>query len=301
MIVALQPPRTRPADHWIAPSRCLRKFGLAVAGGGPAHAGVEGAPALEVAAPGDRPVACRPSRCRRRPGRRSRGSGRRCGPCRSDAGSSGTRCRCASTRAADLLVAGCTRSPTATTWSLTRSRAGGIGPGRTDQAGDERVAGLGLSRAADADEAAAGLDVGLERGLLGGAEPVALVVEEDHGAVVREVRGVELRRVGGVVDREAVRGPERLDRGDTRVRSSRPSARGTRAREAIARARRSRRPASVRAPRAARPTDPRRRGGLHAAAVDPPRDAGHIPASIELRPPPERPTGLWSSAAPNHT
>ncbi len=48
------------ADHARAPldraEQVGAEVGLPVAGGRPAHAGVEGAPALEVAAPGDRPV-----------------------------------------------------------------------------------------------------------------------------------------------------------------------------------------------------------------------------------------------------
>ena len=88
---------------------------------------------------------------------------------------------------------------------------------RADQAGDERAGGLGLGRAADADEAAAALDVALERGLLRGVQAIAVVVEEDDRAVAREVGRGEGRRVRGRIDLEAVRGAERLERRDAGV------------------------------------------------------------------------------------
>ena len=57
-------------------------------------------------------------------------------------------------------------------------RAARGGP-RADQVAVEGAAGLALGGAADADEAAAAVDVALEGGLLRGVERVAGVAEED--------------------------------------------------------------------------------------------------------------------------
>jgi hypothetical protein len=97
-----------------------------------------------------------------------------------------------------------------------RGRAVGGRP-RADQAVDERAARLRLGRAADADEAAAAVDVALQRGLLGRVEAVAGVVEEDDRAVLREVGGRERARVLRDVDAEVVRAAERLQSTHARV------------------------------------------------------------------------------------
>lgn len=58
--------------------------------------------------------------------------------------------------------------------------------------------------------------VALERRLLRRRQDVPRRVEEDHGGVGGEIRGVDLRGVVRVVDPEAVRGAERLDEGRPR-------------------------------------------------------------------------------------
>ena len=75
------------------------------------------------------------------------------------------------------------------------------------------VALLELGRLADADEAAAALDVGLQVGFLGGAEHVARRVDEHDRAIAGEVRGGDLRRVGRHVDRVVAGGAGGLERG----------------------------------------------------------------------------------------
>jgi hypothetical protein len=87
-----------------------------------------------------------------------------------------------------------------------------------DEAVKEGAVGLEAGGLADADEPAAALDVVAEGGLLRGLEHVAARVDEDHRAVLVEVRAGE--RGGGIgarVDLEVVRGAERLDRRDRLV------------------------------------------------------------------------------------
>ena len=171
----------------------LLEVGLAVAGGRAAEAGVEGAAARVVAAPGDRPVGAtrggavagrRVGRVVARDGVDRAGRAR--GPAVVDVAARPLQRQVASggmhaVAEDDDLVGG-------------GGRARRVGA-RADQAVDERVARLGLSRRADADEAAAGLDVALEGGLLRGVEAVARVVEEHDGAVGREVGRAEDARV----------------------------------------------------------------------------------------------------------
>jgi hypothetical protein len=95
-------------------------------------------------------------------------------------------------------------------------RAARCGTG-ADQVAVEGASGLALGGAADADEAAAAVDVPLERVLLRGVERVAGVAKEDDGAVVVEFRRREVGRALARVDAEVVRRAERLDRGDARV------------------------------------------------------------------------------------
>ena len=66
----------------------------------------------------------------------------------------------------------------------------------------------------DADVAVAGRDVALEGGLLSVAEDVARGRQEDDGLVLGEVRVVELGRILGGIDGEAVGRAELLDRRD---------------------------------------------------------------------------------------
>ena len=114
-------------------------------------------------------------------------------------------------------VAGWTRSPTATTFSAVAVGLPGGGTG-ADQVAVEGAARLALGGAADADEAAAVVDVALEGGLLRGVERVAGVAEEDDGAVLLEVGGGEVGRVSGSSSTlEVVGGAERLDGGDAGV------------------------------------------------------------------------------------
>ena len=72
---------------------------------------------------------------------------------------------------------------------------------------------LGVGRRVDAGVAAAGLDVALERGLLGRVEHVTGGGEEDDDLVLREVGVVERAAVLGGRHREVVVGGERLDGG----------------------------------------------------------------------------------------
>ncbi len=69
----------------------------------------------------------------------------------------------------------------------------------------------------DAGVAAAGPDVALEGGLLGGVEDVAGGGEPDHRLVLREVGVGELGGVLGGGDGETVLGAELLDGGDALV------------------------------------------------------------------------------------
>ena len=94
-------------------------------------------------------------------------------------------------------------------------RTAGCGAG-ADQAVEERAARLRLGGAADADEAAAALDEGLEGRLLGRVERVGRA-EEDDRAVLGEVGRGEISRALGRVDLEVVGGAECLDGGDAGV------------------------------------------------------------------------------------
>ena len=88
---------------------------------------------------------------------------------------------------------------------------------RAEHVGQELPAGLGLDRRADTDEAAAIRVVVLERLLLSAGEQVAGRVEEDHRAVLRQVRGGELAADRGWArcgDREAATRRDGLDRRD---------------------------------------------------------------------------------------
>ena len=76
---------------------------------------------------------------------------------------------------------------------------------------------LGVGGGVDAHVAVARRDVALECGLLRVGEDVARGRQEDDGLVLGEVGVVEGGRVLGGVDREVVRGAERLDRGDALV------------------------------------------------------------------------------------
>ena len=91
------------------------------------------------------------------------------------------------------------------------------GRARADQVAEERAAGLRLGGAADADEPAAALDVGLERGLLRGVELVAGVAEEDDGPVLAEVDQREVGRILALSTLKSLIGAERLDRADAGV------------------------------------------------------------------------------------
>ena len=183
---------------------CRRSTGSRPAGGcgswprrscrGPAHAGVEGAAALEVAAPGDRPVGAAGGRCRRRRGRPGRGSGRRCGPGRWAGSATRTR-RPERVHSSGSVLGRRVDAVADLDDLLGRAGRAARGGARADQVAEEGAARLALGGAADADEAAAVLDVALERGLLRGVERVAGVAEEDDGAVAVEVGGGEVGRV----------------------------------------------------------------------------------------------------------
>ncbi len=95
---------------------------------------------------------------------------------------------------------------------------GGAGRPGAEQVGQERPVRLGLDRRVDAQEAAALVEVGLERGLLGVVEHVPGRVEEDDRPVQLEVRGVELAGVVGDIDVEPVLGAELGDRADAGAR-----------------------------------------------------------------------------------
>ena len=88
------------------------------------------------------------------------------------------------------------------------------GAGEADQRVEERVVALlELGRLADADEAAAVLDVGLQVGFLLGVEHVAGGVDEHDGAIAGEVRRGDLGRVGRDVDRVVAGRAGGLERG----------------------------------------------------------------------------------------
>ena len=79
-------------------------------------------------------------------------------------------------------------------------------------------AGSVCDRGVDADEAAAVVEVALERFLLGVVQDVALGVQEHDRAVLLQMLLVELRCVVGHLDHESVLGAELPDLGDARVR-----------------------------------------------------------------------------------
>jgi hypothetical protein len=85
--------------------------------------------------------------------------------------------------------------------------------GEADERVEERLALLELGRLADADEAAAAIDVSLQRGLLAGVQDVTGGVHERHGAVPLQVGDADRGRLPRHVDGEVVRGAERLDGG----------------------------------------------------------------------------------------
>ena len=159
----------------------LLEVRLAVAGGRPAHAGVEGTTALVVAAPGDRPVGA--ARGGAVAGGRADGAVARDGVDRAR-GTRGPAVVDVVARPLERQALGGRVHAVAEDDDLVggRGRARRVGA-RADQPGDEGVARLGLGRRADADEPAAALDVALQGGLLRGVQAVARVVEEDHGAV----------------------------------------------------------------------------------------------------------------------
>ncbi len=83
---------------------------------------------------------------------------------------------------------------------------------RAQGVGQELPAGLGLDRGVNRDQAAAGVDVALERGLLGVVEHVAGRVEEHHSSVAREIVAREPCGIVGRGDPEVVAVTERPDR-----------------------------------------------------------------------------------------
>ena len=203
------------ADHAGAPldraEQVGAEVGLVVARRGPAHAGVEGAAALEVAAPRDRPVGAADVGAVAGGGVRGAVAGDRVDL----AGGPGLPL-VPDVRAGPLERErpGCGVDAVADLDDLL-GRAGRAARGGTgaDQVAVEGAARLALGGAADADEAAAVVDVALEGVLLRGVERVAGVAEEDDGAVAVEVGGREVGRVLARVDVEVVRGAERLDGG----------------------------------------------------------------------------------------
>ena len=97
--------------------------------------------------------------------------------------------------------------------NLVRHRLGaelacGSGP---EDVGQELPVGLGLDGRPDADEAAAGAEVGLECRLLCWVEGTAGRVEEHHGPEPGQVLGGETRRVAVGLDTKAVRHAELAD------------------------------------------------------------------------------------------
>ncbi len=198
-----------------AAQQVLAQVVLGVCGRGAAHAGVEAAATLEVTAPGDRRVGAARGRAVA-----GRGAGRAVAGERVDRAR-----RARGPRVPDVIARPLERQITRRGVHAVAGRddlrgrgrrAGGRGA-RTDQPVEERVAGLGLRRGADADEAAATLDVALQRTLLRRVQAVARAVEKDDRAIGREVRRGHRRRVRGRLDAEAVRRAERRDGGDACV------------------------------------------------------------------------------------
>ena len=167
---------------------------LGVAVRGPAHAGEEGPPAADVAAPRDRVVGAagrRPVTGRvgqRAPARdRVDGAGRPRLPAVPDVRAVELERQVARRgmhAVADLE--GPRRRP---------GRARRVGA-RADQVVEQRRSRLALGRGADPDEAAAALHEVGERALLLAVEPVAGRVQKYDRAVAREVRSPEGRRAG---------------------------------------------------------------------------------------------------------
>ena len=209
----MQSARTSPAVHWIAPSRWSWISASRVAAGGPAHRGVERAPALEVATPGDRVVGAADvgAVTGRVVGRVPAGD-------RVDLAGRAVRPRVPLVGAVDhqRQLAGGRVHPVAEDHGLLAALGGGRP--RADQPVEEVRVLLGVGRRADAEEPVAVLDVGAQRVLLRGlGKDVPVGVEEGDRGVGLEVRRGEVGGVVGDRDAEAVLRAEVLDRDDARV------------------------------------------------------------------------------------
>ena len=201
----------RPLDR---AQQVLLDLVLGVAAGGPAHGGVEGAPALEVATPGDRVVGAADVGAvtggvvgRVPPGDGVDLAGRAVVPRVPLVGAVEHQRQLARGRV----------HPVAEDHGLLAAL--GAGRPRADEPVEEVRVLLGVGRRADAEEAVAVLDVGAQRVLLRNlGKDVSVGVEEGDGGVLLEVRGGEVGRVVGDRDAEAVLRAEVLDRDDARVR-----------------------------------------------------------------------------------
>ena len=209
LAVGADEPR-RPLDR---AEQVVLDLRLRVAAGGPAHRGVERAPALEVATPGDRVVGAADvgAVTGRVVGRVPAGD-------RVDLAGRAVVPRVPLVGAVDhqRQLAGGRVHPVAEDHGLLAALGGGRP--RADQPVEEVRVLLGVGRRADAEEPVAVLDVGAQRVLLRGlGKDVPVGVEEGDRGVGLEVRRGEVGGVVGDRDAEAVLRAEVLDRDDARV------------------------------------------------------------------------------------